>query len=198
MSSLPLPREFYNRPAEVVAPELLGKLLVSRVGGHRCVGRIVETEAYLSVGDPACHAHRGITRRNASMFGPPGRAYVYMIHARWCFNAVTEAPHTASAVLIRALEPVAGEDIMRMRRNRENPREWARGPARLCQSLAIDGQHDGHDLTRGSILWIMPDPHPPLSASTILATGRVGISAGQQLPLRFSYAANRWVSLPRP
>lgn len=180
-----LAREFYDRDPAVVARELLGKLLIRRSAEGMCVGRIVETEAYLSADDPACHAHKGQTRRNASMFGMPGQAYVYMIHARWCFNAVTEAEHRGSAVLVRALEPLAGIELMQLRRGREKLLDLARGPARLCQALAITGKLDGWNLTRGKSLWIAGDDFQ--SEQTIMATPRIGISKAVDLPLRFCY-----------
>src|SRR5512138_3789654 len=100
----PLPRDFYARDPIMVARELLDKILVRQSDEGLVSGSIVEAEAYLSARDPACHAHRGRHRKNATMFGPPGHAYVYMIHARWCLNAVTEAADIGSAVLIRAIE----------------------------------------------------------------------------------------------
>lgn len=129
----PLSGEFYHREPELVAWELLGKLLISCISGKLCVGRIVETEAYLSSGDPACHTYKGMSRKNAAMFGPPGHAYVYAIHAKWCFNVVTEAEHTGSAVLIRAFEPLIGISHMEARRNTQVLHDLTRGPSRLCQ-----------------------------------------------------------------
>src|SRR5687768_17100174 len=126
----PLPRAFYARHPAVVARELIGKRLVRQTAEGLCGGRIVEAEAYLSSRDPACHASRGMTRRNAAMFGPPGHAYVYMIHAKWCFNTVTEDVGLGSAVLIRALEPLEGIELMHARRGVENIFDLTRGPAR--------------------------------------------------------------------
>ena len=193
----PLDRVFYDREPELVARDLLGKLLISRIEGTLCVGRIVETEAYLSREDPACHAHRGKSRKNAAMFGPPGHAYVYSIHAKWCFNAVTEGEHTASAVLIRAVEPLVGQSQMQARRNTEVLFDLTRGPARLCQALAIDREMNGWDLTRGKTLWIAADDWQPDDSTTIIAAPRIGISSAQELLLRFFYAGNRYVSGPR-
>src|SRR5687767_11787844 len=107
-----LPRDFFARDPVTVARELLGKILVRESEEGLVSGRIVESEAYLSSRDPACHAHRGPNRKNATMFGPAGHAYVYMIHARWCLNAVTEDAGCGSAVLIRAVEPLQGLELM--------------------------------------------------------------------------------------
>src|SRR5690606_29404774 len=104
----PLPRSFYGREPALVARELLGKRLLRQSPEGLTSGRIVETEAYLSSNDPACHATRGQTRKNTTMFGPAGHSYVYMIHSRWCLNAVTETVGKPSAVLIRAIEPLDG------------------------------------------------------------------------------------------
>jgi len=187
-----LPREFYDRNTQQVASDLLGKLLVRRAPEGVCIGRIVEAEAYLSCNDPACHAHKGMTRRNVSMFGPPGHAYVYMIHARWCFNTVTEPEEQGSAVLIRAVEPLAGIEYMQLRRGTETLLDLARGPARLCQAFDITRELDGWDLTRRRSLWIADDGF--VSDQPIMAGPRIGISQAADLPLRFLYANNRFVS----
>src|SRR5438477_10445994 len=123
MPSLVLGRDFYLRDPVVVARELIGKRLFRETSAGICGGRIVEVEAYLSSRDPACHASRGMTRRNASMFGPPGRAYVYMIHSRWCLNAVTEPQGVPSAILFRAIEPLIGIDLMHQRRRTDIVRD---------------------------------------------------------------------------
>src|SRR5262249_13197076 len=153
-----------------------------------CGGRIVEVEAYLAQRDPACHAARGMTRRNASMFGPPGRAYVYMIHSRWCLNTVTEAEGVPSAVLIRAMEPLHRIDLMQQRRGTEALRDLARGPARLCEALAIDRTYDGWDLTAGRELWISSATDQNGERVRIARSGRIGISSAQQRLLRFFMA----------
>jgi DNA-3-methyladenine glycosylase len=189
-----LPRSFYARDPAVVARELIGKRLVRLAPEGICGGRIVETEAYLSSRDPACHANRGMTPRNAAMFGPPGHAYVYMIHAKWCFNCVTEEIGLGSAVLIRALEPLDGLPLMHERRGRENVLDLTRGPARLCQALAIDRSHNTHDLTTGSELWIEDEESLNGTPLKILRSPRIGISSAQHRLLRFCLAESRFVS----
>jgi DNA-3-methyladenine glycosylase len=199
-----LARDFYDRYVIEVARALLGKTLLRRTADGLTAGRIVETEAYLAADDPACHAFRGLTRRNASMFGPPGHAYVYAIHSRWCLNIVTEAEGVPSAVLVRAIEPMAGLELMRARRtaraarladngrSRALPdRDLARGPGRLCEALAIDRRLDGWDLVLGRELWLENAGVSP--AEAVVAT-RIGVSSGHELPLRFYEARNPFVS----
>lgn len=194
-----LPRSFYDRDVVCVARELLGMRLVRVASAGLTAGRIVEVEAYLARGDPANHAYRGRTRRNASMFGPPGHAYVYAIHARFCLNVVTEPVGVPSAVLIRAVEPLEGVELMQRRRGTADRRELARGPARLCEAFAIDRALDGWDLTRGEQLWLAGDwparggPSAGQTVETGVAT-RVGVSAGKELLLRFYIAGNPFVS----
>jgi len=189
-----LPREFYDRDVVVVARELLGKQLVRAAREGIALGRIVEVEAYVAQGDPASHAYRGRTRRNAAMFGPPGRAYVYAIHSRYCLNAVTEPPDVPSAVLIRAIEPLAGVELMARRRGMSRPRDLARGPARLCEALAIDRGLDGWDLTRGERLWIAEDAEGTPAAGRIASATRVGVSSAADRLLRFYVADSAFVS----
>lgn len=205
----PLGRAFYDRHVVRVARDLLGTLLIRVLRGRVILGRIVEAEAYLADDDPASHSHRGRTRRNASMFGPPGHAYVYAIHSRWCFNAVTEPTGVASAVLIRAVEPLVGVDSMRRRRRQAAVRDLARGPARLCEALAIDRRLDGWDLTRGERLWVTAASNEHLRAlgrespvaeigpaAEVAVSPRVGVTAAHDLPLRFYFAGSPYVSRP--
>ena len=181
----PLPRPFYERSPILVAKELLGKVLVRETGEGVTAGIIVETEAYLAHDDPANHAYRGKTRRNQSMFGPPGHAYVYRIHQVCCLNAVTEPEGIPSAVLIRALMPTEGVSLMRERLGRDDPFP-ATGPGKLCQGMAIDLRLDGWDLTQGKGLWIAePDEPFIVTASDIAVTPRIGVTLGKELPLRF-------------
>jgi DNA-3-methyladenine glycosylase len=190
----PLPREFYDRDPVTVARELLGKCLLRETADGLCGGRIVEVEAYLSCRDSACHAARGQTRRNAVMFGPPGIAYVYTIHTRWCLNAVTEAEGVPSAILIRAIEPLEGLDLMHQRRRTEVVRDLTRGPGRLCEALAIERASDGWDLTAGRELWIAEDEQPLAKQHRIIRSARIGLSSAQKRLLRFYLANNRFVS----
>lgn len=192
----PLPREFYDRDPVCVAQELLGKLLVRRHKEGTTSGVIVEVEAYLARDDPANHAFRGRTRRNASMFGPPGHAYVYAIHSRWCLNAVTEPVGTASAVLIRAVEPRSGIEQMKQRRGTAVVRDLARGPGRLCEAFAIDRELDGCDLTRRGPLWIEPTQREAGGAVGIERATRVGVTSAEDLPLRFFIRGSPYVSKP--
>jgi DNA-3-methyladenine glycosylase len=190
----PLRREFYLRDPVEVARDLVGKRLIRKTSAGVCDGRIVEVEAYLSQRDPSCHASRGMTKRNAVMFGPPGHAYVYMIHSRWCLNAVTEPAGVPSAILIRAIEPLEGLELMHQRRRTDIVRDLARGPARLCEALAIDRTYDGWDLTAGRELWIAEDSGAPARRPRIARSGRIGISSAQRRLLRFFDADSRFVS----
>jgi DNA-3-methyladenine glycosylase len=157
----------------------------------------VETEAYRGGEDPASHSYRGKNNRNAVMFGPPGHLYVYSIHSRYCMNAVTEEEGKATAVLIRACEPLLGIDLMQRRRSKEKLTELTTGPARLCESLAVDRRLNGWDLTRGKEIWIAEDPDPPQLTPELLITTRIGVTSAHDSLLRFCYANNLFVSGPR-
>lgn len=188
-----LPVSFFDRPADVVARELLGALVVSRVGGVRTSARIVEAEAYLGYRDPASHGylHRR-NDRNAALFGPPGSWYVYLSYGiHWCANLVCEAQGTASAVLLRALEPVEGVERMRERRGRVDDRQLCSGPGKLCQALGITRDLDGR---------MMPDAEVVVRPSRValpfevVTTPRIGITKAADWPLRFVVEGNRHVS----
>lgn len=185
-----LPESFYERDVALVARELLGCLLFHDSPEGLTSGRIVETEAYLPQGDPACHGARGQTRRNASIFGPAGRAYVYAIHSRWCLNAVAEPTGIACAVLIRAVEPLIGIELMQARRGREKLLELTRGPGRLCQAFGIDRQLDGWNLTRKQTLWI----ERATQRIEPRVSRRIGVTSAHELLLRFYEPDNRFVS----
>jgi DNA-3-methyladenine glycosylase len=192
-----LGRSFYDRDPALVARDLLGKRLCRRTKEGLTAGRIVEAEAYLSIDDPACHAAKGRNKKNATMFGPPGHAYVYVIHARFCVNVVTEGHGTPSAVLIRALEPLVGIPLMQARRQRENLLDLARGPARLCEALAITRELDGWDLTRGKQLWLETDQEAEPHLLSIEASPRIGVTSGEELHLRYAWQNCPFVSGPR-
>jgi DNA-3-methyladenine glycosylase len=200
-----LPRDFYLDPPDVVARNLLGKLLVrryetearSRRKTERLAGRIVEVEAYFGLDDPAAHAFAGKTERNAVLFGPPGFAYVYFIYGmHFCLNFSCEPEGHGAGVLLRALEPVEGLDTMARLRGLDSaskPRLLTSGPGRLCQALSIDREtHNGIDVTSArSGLHVEDDGFVP---GEIAASRRVGIRKAADRPLRFTIAGNRFVS----
>lgn len=168
-----LNRKFYNRPTLEVARDLLGKKLVRRINNTELSGIIVETEAYCGTNDSACHAHRGQTARNAVMFGPPGRAYVYFTYGmHYLLNLVTEDEGHPCAVLLRAIVPLSGLTEMRARRKRQD-KELTNGPAKLCQAMAIDKSFNGWDLTKGCQLWV--EKCQNVQSARISATPRIGI-----------------------
>jgi DNA-3-methyladenine glycosylase len=197
-----LPREFYSRDTEKVARDLLGAILISTIGGQRTSGRIVETEAYIGPHDPASHgAERiGKTKRNISMFGPAGIAYVYRIYGvHWCLNAVTHEEEYPAAVLIRALEPMDGIDVMMRRRFGEyvagKERQLASGPGKLAAALAIDNTSDGHPLDR-TPLWV--EKGAPVPRRDVVAGPRIGITKAADWPLRFCVRDCPWLSRRHP
>jgi DNA-3-methyladenine glycosylase len=194
----PLSRAFFARAAEEVAPDLLGCLLISTVDGKRAVGRIVETEAYIGPHDPASHAWEqiGRTRRNATMFGRPGHAYIYRSYGlHWCLNIVTNETGYPAAVLIRAIEPVAGVAVMRARRwgaaGAGPDTNLGSGPGKLASALGITGELDGHPLHRPPLVVASGER---VDTADIVTGPRIGISRAADWPLRFSVRASRHVS----
>jgi DNA-3-methyladenine glycosylase len=180
-----LTRAFFDRSVHAVAPELIGAtLLVDGVGGT-----IVEVEAY-DHEDPASHGFGGRTARNASMFGPPGHAYVYRSYGlHWCLNLVCEAPGVANAVLIRALEPTAGVPIMRRRRKMQDLRLLCTGPGRLCQALGVTRAHDGLALDARPFRLLAR------TGDARVAVGRrIGISKAVEKPWRYGLAGSPFLS----
>ena len=191
----PLPRAFYLQDTLDAAQRLLGKVVERRLpSGEMLSGIIVETEAYLT-GDPACHAYRGRTARNAAMFGPPGHAYVYFTYGlHMMLNLVCAPEGVAEAVLIRALEPVRGIETMRAHRGGiSETRQIANGPGKLAQALALTRlTHNGLDIThRDSELYVLPQEVPKFET---VATARIGISQGIDLPWRYYIRGNAYVS----
>jgi len=179
--------EFFARSVHDVAPDLIGvTLLVDGVGG-----RIVEVEAY-DHEDPASHGFRGRTDRNASMFGPPGHAYVYRSYGiHWCLNFVCEEVGVANAVLLRALEPTRGLEQMRARRGLEDERLLCSGPGRLCQALGVTREHDGLALDRPPFELLAGD-----SPVDVVNGPRIGITRAAELPWRYAEAGSRFLSRP--
>jgi DNA-3-methyladenine glycosylase len=197
----PMRRRFFERPVETVAPLLLGKLLARRMDEGWLAGRIVEVEAYLGphhdTPDPASHSFRGVTARNNVMFGPPGHAYVYFIYGMYfCMNVTCEPIGKAGCILVRALEPVLGREIMVANRglpSKASAAQLTGGPGRLCQALGITRAADnGLDLlSRDSPLQLFDDGEP---AAEVEISRRIGIRHAADLPLRFSVAGNPCVT----
>jgi len=200
-----LPRDFFARPSVEVAPDLLGCVLEHETAEGLVTVRLTEVEAYAGASDPASHAYRGKTARNAVMFGPPGHAYVYFTYGmHFCVNLVClgEAG-SASAVLLRAGEIVTGENLARVRRTRGPAsiasRDLARGPARLCQALAIDRALDGADACLASSPLRVRSEAGTLPRSVKILTGpRVGVSSAAEIPWRFWLEGDPTVSVYRP
>lgn len=195
----PLPAAFYARPTLQVARHLLGARLVRILpDGRRLSGRIVETEAYTGLDDLASHGHSRRTPRNHIMYGPPGRAYIYFTYGTWWMpNVVTEPEQVPAAVLLRAIEPLEGVEVMAARRAGRPPLEWTNGPAKLALALDIDKSLNGADLTTTSIgLWIEADQIVP---DELVRTGpRIGLGNVPEpwfsLPWRFWVGGNGYVS----
>ena len=199
----PLLRRFFDRDPRLVAPDLLGKLLIRKEGAELMAGRVVETEAYMGVSDAAAHAASGLTKRNAVLFGPPGRAYVYFIYGNhYCLNVSCMPEGDAGGVLFRALEPVVGLQEMAARRALELPGEprmtqlrlLTSGPGRMAEALKITRDRDNDkDLTdpATSDLWLADDGFRPEHVSV---TPRIGITKAIDEPLRFIISDNPFVS----
>ncbi|MHA1594095.1 MAG: DNA-3-methyladenine glycosylase [Candidatus Baldrarchaeia archaeon] len=189
-----LPRSFYNRDTLVVARELLGMYLVRELPtGERMVGKIVETEAYKGFQDPASHAYRGKTPRNAVMFGPPGRAYVYFIYGKnYCLNIVTEPEGVPAAVLIRALEPINGVNVMMRYRKVRRLVDLTNGPGKLTEAMNITRELNGVDMTRRGPLYVVKPERK--ESFEIGRSGRIGVRAAKDWPWRFFIKGNPYVS----
>lgn len=192
-----LPRDFYDRDSVSVARGLLGQILCHETPTGARAGRIVEVEAYLGLDDLAAHAARGLTPRTKVLFGPPGHAYVYLIYGMYeCLNLVAEPDGTPGCVLIRALEPVTGLEAMRHDRpTARHPQDLCGGPGRLTIALGISRRHNGLDVTEGE-LTVRESPEP--FECGVVTSPRVGIKHCADWPLRFSIAANAFVSRPAP
>jgi DNA-3-methyladenine glycosylase len=189
-----LKRAFYRRSPLEVAPDLLGKVLIAADGRR---GRIVEVEAYGGADDPASHAYRGRTPRNNTMWGPPGHLYLYFTYGmHWCANATCGPEGVAGAVLLRAVEPLDGLEVMRRARwTTHRHLDLCRGPGRLCQALGWDGALDGADLTTGAGPAAITEDGR--AAPPQVATPRIGLRVATQRPWRWVVAGSHWASGPR-
>lgn len=177
-----LPRGFYERPTLQVARELLGKYVVFDHPRGRLSAKIVEVEAYIGENDPACHAVRGITKRNAVMFGPGGHSYVYFVYGMYhCLNFVTESESRPAAVLLRAAEPNEGFEIMQLNSPGKNIHDILRGPGRFCRSFGLTTRHSGLDLTKDTLYLESREDR----IIKIARTTRVGINVGTDKLWRF-------------
>jgi DNA-3-methyladenine glycosylase len=187
-------RGFYARSTSVVARELLGKVLVRRIKRRTLAGRIVETEAYTS-DDPASHAFRGRTDRNRALFGEVGHAYIYQTHGlHFCLNVVAKKGKPAGGVLIRALEPLAGIDLMRRFRGQSGPRRLASGPGNLSRALRVDRRLYGADLTKEGPLFITDDGS---ARPKVRRTVRIGVTAARDKRWRFVVEGSPFITRPR-
>jgi DNA-3-methyladenine glycosylase len=190
----PLSLEYFRRPVEQVARDLLGAVVESALGGELVAALVVETEAYGGIHDEASHGHErfGVTRRNEVMYGPPARAYVYRIYGvHWCLNAVTGEEGFPAAVLIRAARPLFGTSVMRERRPGRSDHDLLRGPANLARALAVDGASNSHPLDRSPLRFLC---RPHLAERWLSRGPRIGISRAVDLPLRFWIADDPHVS----
>ena len=191
-----LPRSFYTRSALLVAQDLLGKILVRKIGKTILSGKIVEVEAYLGMMDPASHAYHGQTKRNEVMFREGGCLYVYFTYGmHFCANIVTGEQDEGEAVLIRALEPVTGIEVMKRNRgfakSAGTTHTLTNGPAKLCQALGIERKDNGIDLLGTEIYVIAGESIPKSSIDT---SGRIGISRGKEKQWRSFIKGNEWIS----
>jgi len=196
-------RDFFARHAVEVAPDLLGCVLEHQTADGLVAVELTEVEAYAGQSDPASHAYRGKTRRNAVMFGPPGHAYVYFTYGmHYCVNLVCSGKGSVSAVLLRAGAVIAGADLARARRTRGAAsvasRDLARGPARLCQALAIDRSLDGADVCSPDSPLRGRAGRNPARSGKIMTGPRVGVSRAAEVPWRFWYEGEPTVSVYRP
>lgn len=187
-------RSFYARATDLVAQELLGKIIVREVDGHVLKVRIVETEAYMGIADLASHAYGGKRVRNAPMYGPVGNAYVYFTYGMYCcLNFVSrDLKHPAGGVLIRAAEPLEGIGFMEKQRHKHTIHGLTNGPGKLTQAMAITKELNTHDVTHRGALYVLDAPL--ISKEDIVISKRVGISKAMDEPLRFYIKDNKWVS----
>lgn len=186
-----LKRRFFEKPTLKVAKELLGKYLVMKKRGKLASGKIVETEAYIGKKDPASHAYRGVTPRTKLMFGEPGYAYIYLTYGMYyCLNFITEKEGFPAAVLVRAVEPKEGLDLMIKRRKIKKIENLTNGPGKVCKAFGLDKSLNGAD-TCSDVIWIEDRGENP---EKIVSASRIGIKFGKGKKWRFYIEENRFVS----
>ena len=186
-----LPRSFYARDPSQVAESLLGKVLVYYTSKGVMKGKIVETEAYYGENDPASRAFKGKTPLTSIMWGDPGIAFIYMVHANWLFNIIADRKNKPGAVLIRALEPLEGIKLMKRNRGKERLKELTSGPGKLTQTMGITKNENGVDLVKSGSLFVTSGEG---TGFDIIKSKRIGVSADLEVPLRFYIKRNRFVS----
>lgn len=189
-------QSFYDRDPIIVAQDLLGKFLIRKINGNFLVGKITETEAYLSSGDSAAHNFKGKTKRNESLYKNGGHAYVHSMRQYCLIDVVTESSDKPGSVLIRAVDPVEGIDMMKKHRNEENDDNLTNGPGKVCAAFNITRQLDGIDLTdfRGGLFISSSEDRLP---EKITISSRIGISTAKDMPLRFYLSESAHVSKKR-
>jgi len=190
-----LTRDFFNRETTIVAKDLLGKIMTVNHAGKILAGKIVEVEAYLGINDPGSHSFRGKTKRNATMFGPPGFSYIYQIYGIYfCYNVTTDREDVPAAVLIRALEPLDGIEIMKKKRGKEDLKDLLSGPAKLVQAMGITKEMDGTSAIDGPVRFYARAGEYREEPFEIVQTTRIGLSQGQDLKLRFYIKDSPYIS----
>jgi len=188
-----LTKDFYYQDTITVAQQLLGKYFVRNIGSSQLIGKIVETEAYLGITDEASHSFIGPTNRNKVLFGEAGHTYVHAIHRYYCIDITTEASGKPTSVLIRALEPIKGIEVMESLRQTNNTMNLTSGPGKLCQALQINKDLNAIDVTQKNSAILIFD-NQLLSDEDIIKTTRIGISKAKELPLRFYIKDNIFIS----
>ncbi|MGI6678663.1 MAG: DNA-3-methyladenine glycosylase [Dehalobacterium sp.] len=187
-----LEKDFFYRETPLVAQDLLGKILATQIDDTIVSGIVVETEAYLGQNDPGSHSNRGKTKRNSVMFGPAGYSYIYQIYGvHFCYNVTTDKDNVPAAVLIRALEPLTGIDIIRKNRKRESRKDLCSGPAKLVQALGITKSMNGTSAVDGPVRFFDKQSTVPFN---IIQTTRIGLTQGADLKLRYYIENNPYVS----
>ena len=192
-----LKKSFYNREPVIVARELLGKVFVRKIDGVILKGRIVETEAYLSKGDEAAHGFKGRTRRNESLYKEASHAYVHAMRQYFLLDLVTESRDVPSSVLIRAVEPTEGIDLMKAFRRSEILEDLASGPSKFCMAFGITKEFDGFDTTKSNAPFFVVESDDRKGDFQIENSGRIGISRATDAPLRFWIKGSPFVSKSR-